>query len=144
MSLRRNDIIEPELSHEIIGAFYRVFNTLGFGFLEYIYVRALEQELRGAGIKVAREVLVPVHYKGTVLGYQRLDMLIAGRVIVEAKATERLHAEAANQLYNYLRAMNLELGILLHFGRQAKFYRVVCQHPLSLKNSLNSSNSNNS
>jgi GxxExxY protein len=109
----------------VIGAFFEVYNTLGYGFLEHIYVLALERELRARGHEVAREVGVRIFYKGEELAYQRLDMVIDGKIVVEKKATARLHAGAPRQVYNYLKATNIEVGLLLHFGREANFYRIV-------------------
>lgn len=111
----------------MIGAFYEVYNTLGFGFLEHIYVMALERELRSRGHLVRREVGVCVMYKGEELAYQRLDMIIDDKLIVEVKSTYELHKGANRQVYNYLRATNLEVGLLFHFGPEAKFYRSICR-----------------
>lgn len=77
--MRSEKLIEERLTHSIIGAFFEVHNTLGFGFLELLYVRAMEQELRALGHNVERERRVPVWYKGTKLSEQRLDMLVDGR-----------------------------------------------------------------
>ncbi len=120
------DLKDAETTREIIGAFYDVYNTLGYGFLENLYVAALERELRERGHAVGREVYVPVTYRGEMLGRQRLDMVVDEKVIVEAKATEILHPNASRQLFAYLRATNLEVGLLLHFGPRPRFHRVVC------------------
>lgn len=117
---------EPELTHSVIGAFYEVYNHLGFGFLEHLYVMAMERELRARGHRVGREVAVRIMYKGEELGIQRLDMIVDERLVVEVKSTPILHKYAARQVYNYLRATNLEVGMLLHFGRQAGFSVQVC------------------
>jgi GxxExxY protein len=122
---RANWLIEEELTHSIIGAFYVVFNALGFGFLENIYAAGLEHTLTERGHKVAREVLVPIHCFGRILAHQRLDMIVDDKVVIEIKATETLHKDASRQLFNYLRATNLEVGLLLHFGRDPKFHRLV-------------------
>ena len=76
-------LIEPDLTHSVIGAFYDVYNTLGYGFLEHIYVRAMERELRSRGHDVGREVGVRITYKGEELGIQRLDMIVDGVLVVE-------------------------------------------------------------
>jgi GxxExxY protein len=78
-----HDLVQEETTEAIIGAFYEVYNTLGFGFLEHIYVMALERELIARGRHVAREVAVRVMYKGEQLSAQRLDMIVDGKVIVE-------------------------------------------------------------
>jgi len=122
-------LIEEELTASIIGAFYEVYNTLGFGFLEHIYVMALERELMARGHHVAREVGVRVMYKGEELSNQRLDMIVDGKVIVETKSTLDLHRAARRQVYNYLKATNLEVGLLLHFGPVACFYREIRSNP---------------
>jgi GxxExxY protein len=123
-------LIEEKLTRSIIGAFYSVYRTLGFGFLEHVYVMALERELRERGHRVAREVSVNVVYKGEELCTQRLDMIVDEKVVVETKSTYELHPAAQRQLYNYLRATNLEVGLLFHFGREPQFYRLVCRNTL--------------
>jgi GxxExxY protein len=85
----------------------------------------LEIELRERGHRVGREVGVPVLYKGRELGYQRLDMIVDERLVVETKSTYELPKAAHRQLRSYLQATKLEVGLLLHFGPEANFYRVV-------------------
>ena len=121
----RRDPIHESLTRSVIGAFYDVYNTLGFGFLEHVYVVALERELRARGHSVARELGVTILYKGEELAVQRLDMVVDGVLIVEAKATFDLHPAATRQLLNYLRATRLEVGLLLHFGPKPTVRRVV-------------------
>ncbi|MGH7522788.1 MAG: GxxExxY protein [Gemmatimonadales bacterium] len=120
-------LVEKQLTGSVIGAFYEVYNTLGFGFLEHVYVAALERELLARRHRVAREVSVRVAYKGEVIGLQRLDMVVDGKLVIETKSTSQLHKAAARQLYNYLRATDLEVGLLLHFGPKARFYRMISQ-----------------
>lgn len=120
----RVDLVESDLTRAIIGAFYEVYNTLGFGFLEHVYKAALEWELIDRGLRVGREVSVLVFYKGIEVAQQRLDMLVGDKVIVEVKATARLPIGAERQLFNYLRASRLQVGLLLHFGVEPKFYRL--------------------
>ncbi|MFN2400665.1 MAG: GxxExxY protein [Gemmatimonadaceae bacterium] len=124
----RDQLVHERLTHSVIGAFFEVYNTLGFGFLEHVYVMALERELLARGHRVGREVCIPVMYKGEDLGTQRLDMIVDETLVVETKSTYDLHRAATRQLYNYLRATRLEVGLLLHFGPQAKFYRVLCRN----------------
>ena len=123
------ELVEEQLTASIIGAFYEVYNTLGFGFLEHIYVMALERELITRGHHVARQVGVRVMYKGEELASQRLDMIVDGKVVVETKSTLDLHKAARRQVYNYLKATNLEVGLLLHFGPVACFYREIRSNP---------------
>ncbi|MGQ0649348.1 MAG: GxxExxY protein [Gemmatimonadaceae bacterium] len=125
MGHRPEGLLEKELTGSVIGAFFDAYNTLGFGFLEHLYALALERELLDRGHRVGREVSVSIHYKGAVLTSQRLDMVVDERLIVETKATQTLPPLAAPQLHNYLRATNLTVGLLLHFGPEPKFYRLV-------------------
>lgn len=122
----------------MIGAFFEVYNNLGFGFLEHLYVMALERELMARGHQVGREVWARVAYKGEELGIQRVDMIVDGKLVVETKAGFKLSEFAARQLYNYLRATNLEVGLLLHFGPKATFHREICRNKRS--NQTNPSN----
>ena len=123
--MARGELIHERLTHSVIGAFFEVYNTLGVGFLEQTYLRALTVELRERGHGVDREVAVRVQYKGTDIGWQRLDMIVDGTLVVEVKSTTELHSSARRQLQSYLCASRLELGLLLHFGATAKFYRLV-------------------
>ena len=125
----RSPLLEEELTRSIIGAFFEVYNTLGYGFLEHVYVMALERELRARGHSVAREVSVTVYYKGEPLAQQRLDMIVDGKVIVEVKATELLHPSARRQLGSYLRSTRMRVGVLLHFGPEANVYRSTIDFP---------------
>ena len=118
-------LLHDSITRSVIGAFYEVFNELGHGFLEHIYILALEQELMERGHRIAREFGVNVVYKGRVLAVQRLDMVVDDHVVVEIKSTRTLHEAAARQVYNYLRASNLEVGLLLHFGPKASFFRLI-------------------
>jgi GxxExxY protein len=121
----RRDLIEERLTHSVIGAFFEVYNNLGYGFLEHVYVVALERELLTRKHRVAREVAVQVFYKGDHLAEHRLDMIVDQKLVVETKSTHELHKSANRQVYNYLKSTNLEVGLLLHFGPEARFYRFV-------------------
>jgi GxxExxY protein len=118
-------IIEDELTHSVLGAFYEVYNILDFGFLEHVYVAALERELRSRGHTVDRELAVRVMYKGEDLCSQRLDIVVDDRLILEVKSSAILPATTMRQLYSYLKATNIEIGLVLHFGPEAKFYRQI-------------------
>lgn len=129
-SRRESGLLEEVRTHSIIGAFYDVHRGLGFGFREYIYALALQRDLVSRGHRVDREVAVPVYYRGEPLAWQTLDMIVDEKLVVEIKATDRLHPTSARQLYGYLCATRLEVGLLLHFGREPKFYRVICENRL--------------
>ena len=89
--MKRLRLVHESLTRSVIGAFYEVYNTLGFGFLEHIYILALERELRSRGHRVRREAGVCVMYKVKELAYQRLDMIVDDILIVEVKSTAELH-----------------------------------------------------
>ena len=121
-------ILDEALTRSIIGAFYDVHRGLGFGFREHIYVLAMETELKRRGHRVEREVAAMVHYRGEPLTWQTLDMIVDGKVVLETKATEELHPSATLQLFSYLCGTQVELGLLLHFGREPKFHRVIFEN----------------
>jgi GxxExxY protein len=119
----REDLDESELTSEIIRGFHYVYNRLGHGFLESVYAAALERVLTRWGYKVAREVKVAIYFDGEILKYQRIDMLVNDRVIVENKAGESLHPRDPVQLTNYLAATIFEIGLLFHYGEKPKVMR---------------------
>jgi GxxExxY protein len=118
---------EEALMFSAVGSFYEVYNHLGFGFLERHYLDAFEWEMREKGHSVIREVGLQVRYKHLDLGFMRLDMIVDDRLIIEAKSTEILPSYSSRQIYNYLRASRLEIGLLLHFGPKPYFDRVFCR-----------------
>jgi len=119
-------LIHEELTGAAIGAFFNVYDTLGHGFLEHIYKAALERELRARGHRVAREVGVTVLYKGEELAHQRLDMLVDECLVIEVKSKQESPDIGRAQLFNYLRATSLEVGLLLNFGPKPSYKRVLC------------------
>jgi GxxExxY protein len=128
--MSRIELIHEGLTRSVIGAFLEVSRTLGFGFLEHVYVASLARELHDRGHDVGREVSVPIFYKGEEVARQRLDMIVDAKLIVEIKSTRILHEGSVRQVANYLRATDLELGLLLHFGPRPKFYRVISTNPI--------------
>jgi GxxExxY protein len=121
-------LFEEALTHKIIGAFFQVYNTLGHGFLESVYAKALEVELVRRGLHIAREVPADVYYNGQVVGLFRADMLVESRVLLELKGSRKIDQSDIAQLLNYLRATDLELGLLLHFGPRASFKRLIASN----------------
>jgi GxxExxY protein len=107
-----------------LAAFFEVYNTLGHGFLEIVYARALECELRTRGVDVAREVSIEARYKGITVGQYRADLVVGGALVVEVKATASSGVADRAQLRNYLRASGTSDGILLHFGDEPRFWRL--------------------
>ena len=126
--MRKSVLLQREATHTIIGAFFEVYNTLGYGFLEHVYSLAIERELVARGRAVAREVSLPITYKGAFLTNHRADLIIDEKVVVEIKSTEVLPPHTRRTVLNYLRATRLEVALILHFGPEAKFYRLVCSN----------------
>jgi len=118
-------LVERELSHLIVGSFYHAYNGLGYGFVEPIYTNALVVALQLRGLSVEREVPIVVVFEGVEVGHHRADLIVEGRVIIEVKSTERVSNVHKRQLRNYLTALKLELGLLLHFGPTAEVHRVL-------------------
>ena len=108
---------ENELSYKIRGAIYEVYNALGAGLLESVYVAALEWELINQGLLVRREVPVPVNYKEIrmELGF-RLDLLVENKVLIEVKSIENLAEVHHKQVLTYLKITDMKLGILVNFN----------------------------
>lgn len=114
---------EKELTGQIIRNFYTVYNTLGYGFLESVYQNAMMLELVGSGLRVEPERGIAVSYNGRVVGTSAADLVVEDRVIIELKAKERLINADEAQLTNYLRATEIEIGLLFNFGRSPEFKR---------------------
>lgn len=119
------ELLHGDITGEIISSFYAVYNELGYGFAESVYVRALAIELFQRRMNVAREVPVTVYYRGVTVGTYRADLLVAETVVVEVKAAEQPAETDRVQLINYLRASGKEVGLLLHFGPRAVLKRVI-------------------
>ena len=109
----------------IIKAFYTVYNKLGYGFLEKIYERALEIECKNLGLKCMTQCPIDVFYDREKVGFYFADMVVNGLVIVEIKASGELNKKHEAQLTNYLKATEIEVGLLLNFGEKPEFKRKV-------------------
>lgn len=114
-----------DLTEKIIGAFFRVYNVLGYGFLEKVYERALVVEFGRMGLKFGRQVPVKVCYEGVNVGDYIADFIVEGKVVVEIKAIRELTDCDGKQLLNYLRITDKDVGLLLNFGREPEFKRKV-------------------
>jgi GxxExxY protein len=120
-----DNLIHGGITGSILGAFYAVHSQLGFGFLETVYSNALIVLLRAAGLDVRQEVPFEITFHGHSIGVYRADLVVESKVIVEIKAGRSIIPAHNAQLLNYLRASNLEVGLLLNFGETASFKRVV-------------------
>ena len=114
---------EEELTGQIIKIFYKVYNALGYGFIAQIYHNAMILELVATGLKVETEKPIAVYYEGKVIGTFETDLVVEEKVILELKAKESIHEAHEAQLVNYLRATEIEIGLLLNFGRKPEFKR---------------------
>jgi GxxExxY protein len=114
-----------DITGKVIGAFFKVYNTLGYGFNEKVYENALAIELRKAGLKVVKQQEIVVYYDGENVGDYRTDIVVNDVVIVELKAARELAEEHEAQLLNYLKATTLEVGLLLNFGVKAEHKRKI-------------------
>jgi GxxExxY protein len=114
-----------ELTEKIIGIFYDVYNELGYGFLESTYAQALVVALEESGFTTAREVPVPVWFRGTKVGQYYADLVVEGVVLLELKAARTLDSAHQAQLLHYLRATTIEVGLLLNFGLRPQFRRLL-------------------
>lgn len=113
------------LTEKIIKAYYRVYNTLGFGFLEKVYENAMFIELRNMGLFVEKQRRVKVFYEEQEVGDYFADLIVDEKVIIELKASEALCEEHECQLINYLKATDIEVGLLLNFGKKPEFKRKI-------------------
>ena len=113
------------LTDKIIGAFDDVYNELGYGFLESVYEEALAIALQEAGLRVQRQVSITVWFRGQDVGDFRGDLLIDRAVLLELKAGRTLDKAHEAQLLHYLRATEIEVGLLLNFGEQPQFRRLL-------------------
>lgn len=130
MDSQGRELLAADITGSILDSFRDVHRELGFGYREYIYALALERDLIAKGHRVDREVAVMVYYRGEPLARQTLDMIVDEKVVIENKSTEHLHPMAQVQLFSYLCATDLEVGLLLHFGREATFQRLICENHL--------------
>jgi GxxExxY protein len=113
-----------EITEKIIGAAFRVHNTLGCGFQEVIYQRALEMELRLIPLHYAREFEMPIFYLDEQIGTRRVDFFVENKISVELKAVVKIDDTNLAQAMNYLEVYNLEIGLLINFGsRRLEFHR---------------------
>lgn len=120
-----SDYLHQDLTSKIISCFYKVYNTLGFGFLEKVYENALLIELNNAGLNVERQKPIKVHYEDRLVGEYFADIIVESKIILELKAAESLIEEHELQLINYLKATDIELGLLLNFGKKPEIRRKI-------------------
>ena len=114
----REQLQHGELTERVLKAFYHVYNTLGYGFLEKVYQNALAVTLRKQGLRVETGVPIDVYFEGEVVGEYWADVIVDGCVILEIKSARALNEAHQYQLINYLRATRISVGLVLNFGPQ--------------------------
>lgn len=119
------ELLHKSLTDKIINCFYEVYNVLGYGFLERVYETSLFNELTSRGIDCERQKKIEVYYKGDTVGDYYADIIVEEKVILELKASESICEEHEFQLINYLKATNIEVGLLLNFGKKPEIRRKV-------------------
>src|SRR6185369_5961875 len=119
------DLKHGSITDQILRVFYDVYNELGHGFLESVYHRSLVLALESSGLSVSSRVAIPVWFRGHQVGHFEADVLVESCVLLELKAVRILDWSHRAQLLNYLRATDIEVGLLLNFGERPEFKRVV-------------------
>jgi GxxExxY protein len=122
--------MNTELKHglvtdQVLRAFYDVYNELGHGFLESVYHRSLVLALEAMGLRVCSKVHIPVWFRGHQVGYFEADLMVESCVLLELKAARSLDSSHRAQLMNYLKATEIEVGLLLNFGERPEFKRLI-------------------
>jgi GxxExxY protein len=105
-----------EITHKIIGAAYKVFNTLGFGFLESVYQKAMIIELAKDNLQIESEKPLKVYYENKIVGDFYIDLYVEDAVVIELKSVENLSKQHEIQLVNYLNGLKTDIGLLINFG----------------------------
>lgn len=119
------EYLYQDLTSKIIACFYKVYNTLGFGFLEKVCENALLFELTQNGLFVERQKPIKVYYEDKLVGEYFADLVVDNKIILELKAVESLIEEHELQLINYLKATDVEIGLLLNFGKKPEIRRKI-------------------
>lgn len=121
----KTDLKHGLITDQILRIFYDVYNELGYGFLESVYHRSLVIALESVGLIVCSRVDIPVWFRGSQVGRFEADILVENSVLLELKAARTLDSSHRAQLLNYLRATEIEIGLLLNFGEKPEFKRVI-------------------
>ncbi len=119
------ELLHKDITDKIIKCFYEVYNILGYGFLEKVYESSLYNELISCGLSCERQKKIDVFYKGRLVGEYYADIIAEQKVIIELKAAEAICEEHEFQLINYLKATNIEVGLLLNFGKKPEIRRKI-------------------
>jgi GxxExxY protein len=118
-------MLYQDLSDKIIKCFYEVYNILGYGFLEKVYENSLYNELKNFGLNCERQKKIDVFYKDNLVGEYYTDIIVEDKIILELKTAEAICEEHEFQLINYLKATEIEVGLLLNFGKKPEIKRKI-------------------
>jgi GxxExxY protein len=129
MNADKHGFKHGHITQKIIGVFYEVYNELGYGFLESVYEKSLQIALNANGLKALAQIEIPVSFRGQRVGDFTADMLVEDCVLLELKAARTLDSSHEAQLLNYLRATEIEVGLLLNFGLKPEFKRLIFDNP---------------
>jgi GxxExxY protein len=113
--------------------FYEVYNELGYGFLENVYQNSLLIELKNKGLNVVSQKRIKVYYKGEQVGDYYADIIVENKVVIELKAVEYIVEQFENQILNYLRGTDCEVGLLLNFGKKPEFRRKIFENKRKIR-----------
>lgn len=122
------ELLHANLTDAIIKTFYEVYNELGYVFLEKVYQNALFLELKNKGYQVEAQKKIKVYYKGTEVGEYYADLIVENLIILELKAVDYIVKDFENQILNYLRSTDCEVGLLLNFGKKPEFRRKIFEN----------------
>lgn len=128
LNKRHMELLHKDLTDIILKTFYEVYNELGYGFLENVYQNALLIELRNKGLHVVPQKRIKVYYKGDEVGDYYADLIVEEKVVLELKAVEYIVEQFENQILNYLRGTDCEVGLLLNFGKKPEFRRKIFEN----------------
>ncbi|OXB08442.1 GxxExxY protein [Flavobacterium plurextorum] len=127
------ELLHQELTEAIIKTFYEVYNELGYGFLERVYQNSMYLELKNKGLYVEAQRKIKVYYKGIEVGEYYADLIVEDLIILELKAANCIVIEFENQILNYLKGTNCEVGLLLNFGTKPEFRRKIFENTRKIR-----------
>jgi len=124
--IKRKDLVYPDLCYQIMGALFVVWTEVGFGHKERFYQKAAGKEFKNRRLKFKEQLPVKIYYKKEPIGIYYFDFLIEDKIILELKVRDYFSKNDITQIYGYLKAKNLKLGLIVHFTKSGvKFKRVV-------------------
>ncbi len=129
LRIRREDLIYPELSYKIIGVLFSIWNTIGSNHKELFYQKAVARDFHECKLSFEEQLPVKINYKGRFIGIYYFDFIIENKIVLELKVRDYFSKKDISQLYSYLKAKNLKLGLIVHFTKSGvRVKRVVNLH----------------